>query len=300
MILPNPKMNTVPSVATNFNAKGYRDFATDNLTIIDKDTKEVNFVPQPAQDSLLGFMQLHLLILILKARKMGFSSIALAVAVAKFILGENEKCVTMSFDQSAAEKQLARAKHFIRSYELANNVKIPYKYNSRSEMSWEGLKDGRPFINTLRVGTAKSTSFGRGDDITYLHLTEVAFCDDIPKLLAGVGEAVVHNAHTILETTANGYNSYKTFWDDSMLDTTGFVNLFYSPEWEYDDAFLAGKAAKLGRLFSQEYPMTPEEAFIATGDTYVDNLALKDLLDQVKLWEARANALQTVPPVPAW
>src|SRR5258708_1871578 len=127
MNYPNPQLNQVSATNPQFNAKAYRNFATENLTIINKDKVEVQFIPEPPQDSLLNFMESNLLILILKARKMGFSSLALAVAVAKFILGENEKCVTMSFDQSAAEKQLARAKHFIRSYELANDVKIPYK-----------------------------------------------------------------------------------------------------------------------------------------------------------------------------
>lgn len=284
---PNPKLNNTLPTNTNFNSAGYKRFFDDNLTIVNKDKIEVPLHLQPAQDSLLQLMSQYYLILILKARKMGFSSLALAIAVAKFILGENEKCVTMSFDQSAADKQLARAKHFIRAYEQANGVKIPFKFNSKSEMAWEGLnKDGRPFINTLRVGTAQSTSFGRGDDITFLHLTEVSLVKDIETLLAGVGEAVVNGAHTLLETTANGYNSYKSFWDDSMLDLKGFLNLFYSPEWEYDMEFLNAKAQKLGRLMPQEYPMTPEEAFIASGDTYIDNLALKDLLDQVKAWEA--------------
>ncbi len=292
---PNPVLNSEPNVRTSFKADGYRRFTQDNLTIIDKNKKEVSFIPNPAQSSLLDVMQAHLLILILKARKMGFSSVALAVAVAKFILGENEKCVTMSFDQSAADRQLARAKHFIRSYEVHNNVKVPYKYNSRSEMAWEGVgSDGHTFTNTLRVGTAKSTSFGRGDDITYLHLTEVAFCNDIDTLLAGVGEAVVNNAHMILETTANGFNGYKTLWDDSMLNLKGFCNLFYGPEWEYGNDFLADKAKKLGRLFQQEYPRTPEEAFVATGTTYFDHLALARLLESVKLWEERQRVIQPV------
>jgi len=64
-----------------FNANGYRRWMTDNLTIVDKDKVEVPLVPQPAQDDLLDHMSNHLLILVLKARKMGFSSLCLAVAV---------------------------------------------------------------------------------------------------------------------------------------------------------------------------------------------------------------------------
>lgn len=284
----SPLMNHTQPIITNFDASKYKAFAEKRLSIVDKDKQNVPFVLHPSQDSLLGYMQLYLLILVLKARKMGFSSLALAVAVAKFIYGQNERCVTMSFDAGAAEQQLARAKHFIESYELKTQQKIPYKYNSKTVMSWSGIDDnGAPFTNVLRTGTARSTSFGRGDDITYLHLTEVAFCDDVPTLLAGVGEAVVHGAHIILETTANGFNSYKDFWDRSMTDQTGFAALFYGPEWEYDDAYLADRALKLGKLFAQEYPRTPEEAFIASGDTYIDKSALAQLLDDVMDFERR-------------
>lgn len=279
--------NNEPQQNPKFNWDGYNRFISDNFTIVDKDKTEVPFVAKPPQLDFLQHLSLYHNVLILKARKMGFSSEALGVATAKFITGRNEKCVSMSFDQTASDKQLQRAKHFIKSYEEINNVKIPLKYNSKSEMVWEGMdENGRRFTNALRVGTAKSTSFGRGDDITFLHLTEVAFCDDVPTLMAGVGEACVHGAHKILETTANGYNSYKTFWDDSMMNQRDFAALFYSPEWEYDLDFLDRKRKELGAYYYQEYPATPEEAFLASGEGYFDKLSLKILLDGVKAWEA--------------
>lgn len=282
---PDPLYNQENEIATGFNKQGYEKFMADFFTIIDKEKQEVPFIANPAQQSLNYHMERYFNILVLKARKMGFSSDALGIAAAKFITGRNEKCMSMSFDQTASDKQLARAKQYIKAYELQNNVKVPMKYNSKSEMVWEGMdENGRPFMNTLRVGTAKNTSFGRGDDITFLHLTEVSL-SDVPLLLAGVGEACVAGAHKILETTANGFNSYKTFWDEAMLNSKGFACLFYSPEWEYDNEFLATKAKNLGRLFQQEYPMTPEEAFIASGEMYVDRLALARLLDGVKRWE---------------
>jgi hypothetical protein len=270
-----------------FNWDGYNRFIADNFTIIDKDKQEVPFKSNPPQLDFLQHMAEYYNLLILKARKMGFSSTALGVATAKFITGRNERCVSMSFDQTASDKQLARAKHFIKSYEEINKVKIPLKYNSKSEMVWEGMDEqGKRFTNALRVGTAKSNSFGRGDDITFLHLTEVAFCDDVETLMAGVGEACIHGAHKILETTANGYNSYKTYFDEAMMNLKGFAVLFYSPHWEYDDSFLAQKAKELGRLYYQEYPQNPEEAFIASGQHYFESLAMKDILENVKRWEA--------------
>lgn len=284
---PNPLWNSEATIDTGFKAPNHERFMSDNFTIIDKDKVEVPFNANPAQRSLNYFMERYYSILVLKARKMGFSSDALGIAATKFLMGRNEKCLSMSFDQTASDKQLARAKQYIRSYEIKNNIKVPMKYNSKSEMVWEGLDENtRPFINTLRVGTAKNTSFGRGDDITFLHLTEVSL-SDIELLMAGVGEACVRGAHKILETTANGFNSYKTYWDDTIMNKTGFAALFYSPEWEYDKEYLDQRAKNLGRLFQQEYPMTPEEAFIATGGTYIDKLALARVLDGVKNWERR-------------
>ena len=285
-ILLKSLQNTEPTVTTNFNWEGYNRFIPENFTIINKQKQEVPFVAKPPQQDFLRHMALYLNILILKARKMGFSSEALGVATTKFLTGRNEKCVSMSFDVKAAEKQLNRAKHFIKSYEEINNVKIPLKYDTRTELSFEGVdqETGRRFTNILQVGTAHNTSFGRGDDITFLHLTEVSL-SDVEQLMAGVGEAIIEGAHMILETTANGFNKYKTFWDEAMMNRKGFACLFYAPEWEYSQEFLAGRAKKLGRLYQQEYPSTPEEAFIATGGTYIDRLALAQLLGQVKLWE---------------
>ncbi len=264
-----------------FNADGYRKFIEDNFTIIDKDKQEVPFKLNKAQVHFLENLTERNVIL--KARKMGFSSVLLAIACVKFLTGENERCISMSFDKDASIKQLERAKHFIRSYERIKDRKVPFKYSSKNELVWEGKReDGTTFTNALRIGTAKSTGFGRGDDITFLHLTEVSMADHLDQLLAGVGEAVVRNTIVALETTANGYNDFKTFWDEASAGARGYTALFYSPEWEYDKEFIDRKRAELGRLFDQEFPMTPEIAFIASGNLYFDKEALQDYLKTTK------------------
>jgi len=265
-----------------FEWEKYKKAIEREFTIVNKQKKEVPFILNNVQNDIMP--KLGLQNIILKARKLGFSSLLLGIGAIKFLFGENERCVSMSFDKSAASKQLLRAKHFIRSFEFKNKVKLDLKYNSKTEMLLEGISkaSGRPYLNTLSVGTAKSSSFGRGDDITFLHLTEVAYCDDLEALLSGVGEALVDNAMLTLETTANGFNECKTFWDSSVLKETGFKTFFYNPTWEYSREFLEQKKKKLKRLFSQEYPMTPEEAFITSGDLYFDKLALMWYLEQVK------------------
>ena len=262
-----------------FSFDDYKRAIEDNFTIIDKDKHEVPFILNPAQ---LHFLKnLTERNVILKARKMGFSSVLLAVACIKFLFGENERCYSMSFDATASGKQLERAKHFIKSYERKNKTKVPLKYNSKYEMVFEGVRqDESTYTNALRVGTAKSNGFGRGDDITFLHLTEVSLADHLDQLLAGAGEAVVNNAIITLETTANGYNEFKTFWDEAVNGARGYKALFYSPEWEYGETFINRKKAELGRLFDQEFPMTPEIAFIASGNQFFDKMALQAYLEK--------------------
>jgi hypothetical protein len=283
---PNPLMNKPDKVDTGFVARGYEAFMSDNLKIVDKNQEAVPFVPNPAQHSLNTMMEDYLEILVLKARKMGFSSDVLGVATKKFLLGKNEKCVSMSFEQGAAEKQLARAKYYIKSWEQKNGVKVPFKYNSKNQLVLEGFTqndDGTKdyYQNVLQIGTFGNASFGRGDDITFLHLTEVSLAD-IPQLMAGVGEACVPKAHKILETTANGFNSYKQSWDSAMLNENSFAALFYSPYWEYSEKYVTQKIIDLGRLGPQEFPLTAEEAFLTSGELYFDQDALRWYLGQTE------------------
>jgi len=248
-------------------------FFANEFTIIDKERVEVPFLLNKAQEHFLH--NLAPLNNVLKNRKQGISSVSLAYAIMRFLLGENERCVSVSFIENSAHQQLQRAKHFLQSYERINGVKVPLKYNSKQEMVYEGkTKDGRNFTNTLRVGSAKSKSFGRGDDITFLHITEAAFADDLAALLSGIGEAVTHNSITILETTADGYNQFKTHWDDAERGSNTYKNFFYDPFWTYSREFVEEKRKNLGRLGPQEYPYTAQEAFLNSGETYFDTSAM--------------------------
>lgn len=283
---PNPLMNKPVKVDTGFKADSYERFMLDNFKIVDKNQQAVPFQVQPAQHSLNVMMQDYLDVLILKARKMGFSSDALGIATTKFLMGENEKCVSMSFEQGAAEKQLSRAKYYIKSYEEANQMKVNFKYNSKNTMALESKKANATggydyFQNILQVGTFGNKSFGRGDDISYLHLTEVSLAD-LDELMAGVGEACLPMAHKVLETTANGFNTYKRTWDSAVLNENGYAALFYSPYWEYSKEYVDKKRNDLGRLGAQEFPLTAEEAFLTSGETYFDVLAMRWYMENAR------------------
>ena len=266
-----------------FNAENYNRAIINELSVIDKETRqEIAFVPKRAQVDLGKHMEDALQIIVLKARKMGFSSYVLAVWTIAFLFGENVRAVSVSYEKGSAVDNLERVKGYLRAYERKNG-KLQYSYNNRNEIVIDKVgRDGNPVRNTFLIGSAESDSFGRGKDITHLHIAETAFCKDIYGLLASVGTACVPGAFKIFESTANGFNDFKKFWDDAKDGKNGFLPLFYGSDWEYSPEFIQERRNELGRLGPQEFPMTEEEAFLTSGELYIDGLILGEYLTKCK------------------
>lgn len=250
----------------------FKELIEKYFEIVDKKQQVVPFLLNKAQEDFLGKMSEKNVIL--KSRQLGFSSLLLAVLTLRFLFKQNQRCVVVSHETSATQFLLDRVKFYVASLEKKHNTKVPLKYNSRSEMVNEAMN------STFYVGTAGSRSFGRGDTLTALLLSEFAFYDNPESLLTGALQAVVPDGLVFIETTANGFNFFKTFWDGAQ--ERGFKKHFYAPTWEYDDAFLQQKKKELGRFFAQEYPNSPEEAFLSSGDLYFDKNALQILLQGAK------------------
>lgn len=213
--------------------------------------------------------------IILKARQIGFSSLILGMFTLDFLLVENSRSVCISHDAASSTKLLDRAKFFIKSAE-DKGLQVSLKYNSRNELV-NAEKN-----STFYIGAAGSKSFGRGDTLNNLLLSEFGFYQDQEKMLASVLQAVVPNGKVVIESTANGMNYFKNYWDRSKAGETGFKthffdNSFYSPE------FLEQKKQELGPdLFKQEYPANDLEAFLSSGNPFFDRAALLYYQGQVK------------------
>lgn len=258
--------------------KKYKPFIEDNLTIINKEAREVPFILNTAQNYVVEHGTGR--DFTLKARQEGVSAFELAVFTTDFLLKENSTSVVVADNADNAQGLLERVKWYIESYERINKVKVPLKYNSKYEL--RNAANNALYI----IGTAQNVEVGRSRTINNAHLSEALFYPHFKKLLASLLQAVVPDGKVMIESTANGYNEGKEYWDQTMNGQTGFNPLFLPASIMYDMAFLAMKRRELGeRLYLQEYPESPEEAFIATGDTYIDNLALKYYLEEVMNYE---------------
>lgn len=253
----------------------YKKFIENRFKIIDKQGLEVPFMLNKIQDKYLtnDFTGKDV---ILKARQQGFSSLILALFTTDFILRENSRSVIVADISDNAIELLERVKFFIKTYEEITKTKIPLKYNSKYELFNE------PLNSRYTIGTADNAEFGRSKTITNLHLSEFAFYPNPEKLFAGVIQAVVPDGRVIIETTANGYNFFKDFWDECSVNIRPYIPLFYKASTFYPSEFLELKKRELGRTFDQEYPETAEKAFLTSGDMYFDSFAVSWYLDNCK------------------
>ena len=250
----------------------YPRFIEDNFTIVNKELKTVDFILNEQQRKLCDDMRGK--DVILKARQQGFSSLISAIFATDFILEENFYSVIVADIDDNSAMLLEKVKKYIESYELKTGVKVPLKYDSKSELY-------NPFMNSrYHIGTAKNTQFGRSRTISNLHLSEAAFYPHLSSIMAGAGQAVVKTGKFILETTANGFNEFKDFWDDAVRGQNGFTPHFFSASGFYPEEFLEYKRRELGRLFLQEYPDKPIDAFVASGDCYFNTDALAKHYDR--------------------
>lgn len=253
----------------------YKRFIEERLSIVDKNAEIVPFTLNSVQAKYL-LEDYTGQDTILKARQQGFSSLILAVFTADFLLKENQRNVIVADKADNATELLDRVKLFIKSYEDKVGTQVPLKYNSKYEL-FNTATNSR-----YTIGTAENSEFGRSKTITNLHFSEFAFYQHPEKLFAGAMQAVVPNGRVIIETTANGYNEFKKFWDECVLGERGFEALFYPASAFYDGEFLAKRKQQLKETFTQEYPENATEAFLASGEQYFNPLALQWYLENVK------------------
>jgi len=280
------------------------------FSIVDQSGKEVPFIFNSAQAHFYENRTAR--DMIVKSRKEGFSSVILAIIIHALIFRPNANAAIVSFTDEATEKLLKRAEYYLKT------AKIPIRYKP--------TKSGIKLLDSnseLYIGTAGSRSFGRGDDLIILHLSESAhYAND--EMMTGVQEALIKDAPTwmVEETTARGAGTpfhtrwlravrkessakahfYGWFWDKlnrikgavafAMTDAEKALKEALSLDWE-QMAWYRWKPSDMldPNLMPQENPSTWEEAFLASGSMLFDWIALKRCEDNALKPKWKGNIL---------
>ena len=237
---------------------------------------------------------------ILKGRQQGFTTLITAIQLSHAIVKSNFSGFTVA-DREDNVKSIFNDKAKVMYELLPKLLKPREKLNSACELYFDRLN------SSWRIGVA-SSNVGRSRTLSFIHFSEIAFYKcGIGELQKSIQEAATEDALVIYETTANGFNDAKSLWDSGAC-----INLFY--EWwktkEYrtnelhyldtTDKWLAQRLSTLkerGLLpeqlawyakkytsyidknaIKQEYPCSPEEAFIVSGDSVFDKDAIGNYL----------------------
>ncbi|MEG1996868.1 MAG: hypothetical protein RR051_00340, partial [Clostridiales bacterium] len=256
-------------------------------------------------------------IIILKARQMGFSTAVAALFYHATITQQNVNSLVVAHKADASTNIFNKAKLFyeespqiLRPMRKSSNAKEMLFENASSGRD----KMGNPGLRyKILIGTAVDKEAGRSMTSHNFHASELAFWPYPTETMAALSQTVPLQPNTmvIIESTANGIGGeFYERWIRAERGEGNFVPLFFP--WymlaEYampaPDGFKADDEEKelqekfgltndqlqwrrwciqnncVGSLdiFHQEYPATPEEAFLSSGRPVFDVKALNDAL----------------------
>jgi len=266
----------------------YQNVIQENFRIIDKNEKSVPFqlnsVQAKLEQTLTGRD------IVLKARQEGVSSLALALFTVDFLFLENSRSVCIAHDKDSTIKLFDRVKYFIKSFEDKNEIKVPMTYETRTELV--NQSNGAYFY----VGTAGSGNFGRSATLTNVHFSEIAFYPQPEKIYLAASQAGTPR-RIIIESTAWGYGDFFfKMWNESINERNMYRAHFFGwqdfheytapvteridktsverdlqERFKITDGQLAWRRIKMTEFptetsFQREYPMTPDEAFVSSGN----------------------------------
>lgn len=253
-------------------------------------------------------------IIVLKGRQEGISTVTEGLMFQDTVTRPNVKTLIVAHDTTATGNLFKMNKLFYdclppwaRPLRKNSNAKeLVFENPTRDD----GEKRRRPGLrSSIRCQTAGKGGVGRSDTLTNVHISEYAFWPNNKEdLLLGVMQTVPNDPATmvVIESTANGVEHFKALWDGAVAGDNEWVPVFLpwymekgyrmtctgSEAWTQEEQQLQKDfgldaeqlmwrrwciKANCGGSedkFRQEYPNTPEEAFLLSGRPFFDNRAL--------------------------
>ena len=210
------------------------------LCIRTKKGKLARLVMKPAQQRLYEVMKREhdagrpVRIVILKARQLGFSTVTEAVFFHDSATRPLVRTLIAAHREDATANLFKMNKIFYDNLPAA--LKPMRKNSNAQEIVFENPtkdaaeKERNPgLMSSIRCVTAKGGGIGRSDTLTNVHASEVAFWPQMEETMDALLQAVPDDPDTavVIESTPNGFNAFKRFWDAAVDGTVAFVPLFF-------------------------------------------------------------------------
>jgi len=273
------------------------------MHVFDKNAgKKVPFVPTPEQLRLADMLQTSGRVIILKARQIGASTVVRAYFTWKALMStEPTHSGIMSLSHESAQYLHSLDKGFIDCLPSALGRKLDSSTARTIRFKDTGAQL-RSFTAGMKGGGTRSFA------LTDLHLSEFAHYDDQDEVLSNAVSTVGAGGQIVIETTANGPgDKYHQLClsetpDWSLFFSPWFKHTAYSKSARFGDSNVGPMTAEERKLqsklgltrdqmywrrtmihsmgpdkFMQEYPSTPQEAFIATSKAWLQPSHLADI-----------------------
>lgn len=231
-------------------------------------------------------------IIVLKARQLGISTATEGVLFWWNFLHPGSNNLVIAHENVPSAELFEMTKHYYDTWPYKNI--FPTRYHTRQQLRWEETR------SQMRVASAKNTGVGRASTLHGLHASEVAFWPQPRELFTGLNQTIPnkHGTIIVLESTANGVgNWFHEAWIAAETGESDYTPLFF-PWWRHPEYMMAhtlklndldnyektllrfgatmehiawrrwaiiNKADGDIDMFMQEYPATPEEAFVMSG-----------------------------------
>ena len=252
-------------------------------------------------------------IIVLKARQEGISTATDSIVLSNVVNSSNKKAGIIAHKEDSTKNLYSMIKLMYDN--LPYNFRPSTQYSNAKELIFNN-DQGTGLNSSIRCMTAGSSGVGRSYTFHYLHISEYAFwpgnkSETLTGLLATVPD--LPDTMVIIESTPNGYEDFKERWDKAVAGESEYVPVFLGwnmlPGYQkpYDGFELTPEEEELKLIynltneqiawrrykiksefngnidmFKQEYPITPEEAFLGTGQCVFDKEIVVNRLEKIK------------------
>jgi len=250
---------------------------------------------------------------------MGFSTLTEGIQFKKTATSFNIKSAIVAHQEKSTKALFDMCKLYYDR--LPDEMKPSIRKSNAYELVFDS-KYGTGLNSNIVCYTAGGKGIGRSETIHNLHVSEYAWWPDNKKdIIAGLMQAVPNHPDTlvVIESTANGFDDFKDRWERAIEGKSDFVPLFVAwyesdeyrmpvpqgfelmPAGDYGDEITVAQLYNLSdeqmvwrrwcidnncdgdlNMFHQEYPCSPEEAFISTGSSVFDQEKIIEQLERAR------------------
>jgi hypothetical protein len=185
--------------------------------------------------------------IILKARKLGFSTFAQGLLLQRTTLNPLHRSIIVAHNQTTAGAIVEMAELMYRHLPDISDPELTLKPPIANRRRLKEIRFGEPDRFTkfnerafggghsaLLIDNAREFEAGRGQTFQSIHASEVGFWPELQRKLTSLLNAVDNtdpDTLVLLESTANGHNEFKKQWDLAVAGQNDFAP-FFAAWWE--------------------------------------------------------------------